>query len=98
MEKEMQRSINVRERQRLDWLLLKRAPTGDRTRNPGMCSDWESSQQPFTLQNDAQPTEPHQPGPDPSVLTFLENSTSDFCGGGGGQLPIVEDSFQGPYH
>ena len=29
---------------------------------PGMCSDRESNQWPFSLQNDAQPTEPHQAG------------------------------------
>ena len=36
--------------------------TGDWTRNPGMCSDWELNQQPLGLQDDAQPTEPHQTG------------------------------------
>ena len=30
-------------------------PTGDQTLNPGMCSNWESNQRPFSLWNDAQP-------------------------------------------
>ena len=34
----------------------------DRTRNPGMCLHQELNQQPFALQDDAQPTEPHQSG------------------------------------
>ena len=34
-------------------------PVWDRTRNPGMCPGWELNQQPFALQDDAQPTEPH---------------------------------------
>ena len=32
----------------------------DRIHNPVMCLDWEPNWQPFTLQDDAQPTEPHQ--------------------------------------
>ena len=35
-------------------------PTGDRARNLGTCSDWESNQQPFGLQVSTQSTEPHQ--------------------------------------
>ena len=35
---------------------------GPKARNPGMCPDWESNQQPFGLQASAQSTEPHQPG------------------------------------
>ena len=38
------------------------APTGDLTRNPGMCPDWESNQWPFGSEAGAQSTEPHQPG------------------------------------
>ena len=34
----------------------------DRTRNPGMCPDWELNCQPFSSQADTQSTEPHQPG------------------------------------
>ena len=37
-------------------------PTGDLARNPGMCPDWESNQQPLASQAGTQPTEPHQPG------------------------------------
>ena len=38
------------------------APTGDQTCNPGTCSDWESNWQPFALQDDAKPIEPHWSG------------------------------------
>ena len=41
------------------------------TCNPGMCPDWESNQRPFALQDNAQPTEPHQPG-----LLYFWNHTS----------------------
>ena len=37
-------------------------PTGDLARNPGMCSHWESNQQPFGSQASTPYTEPHQPG------------------------------------
>ena len=53
-EKKRERNINL--------LPLEHAQTGDRTHNPGMCPDWESSQWPFTLQDSTQPTEPHQSG------------------------------------
>ena len=43
----------------IDRLPLICAPTRERTHNPGMCPDQESNQRPFTLQDDAQPTEPH---------------------------------------
>ena len=36
--------------------------TWDRMYNPGMFPNWESNQWPFTLQDNAQPTEPHRPG------------------------------------
>ena len=42
------------------WLPLMHPLLG--THNPGMCSDWESNQQPFRLQAGTQSTEPHQPG------------------------------------
>ena len=41
-------------------LPLKCTPTEDRTHNLGMCPDQESNRQPFALQDDAQPTKPHQ--------------------------------------
>ena len=37
-------------------------PTKDVALNPGMCPDWESNQQPFSLWDGAQPTEPHWSG------------------------------------
>ena len=52
----------------IDCLFLIRIPTGGhptRGTEPtplGMCPDQESNQWPFTLQNEAQPTEPHQSG------------------------------------
>ena len=36
--------------------------TRDKTHKPGMCPDVESNWGPFGLQDDAQPTEPHQSG------------------------------------
>ena len=41
---------------------LSSAPYRGLARNPGMCPDWESNQQPFGLQVSTQSTEPHQPG------------------------------------
>ena len=38
----------------IDWL------TGDLAQNPGMLPDLESNWQPFSSQDDAQPTQPHQ--------------------------------------
>ena len=35
-------------------------PTRGRTHTPGMCPDRESNQRPFRLQDNTQPTEPHQ--------------------------------------
>ena len=35
---------------------------GDWAHNPGMCPDWELNPRLFGLQDNAQPTEPHQPG------------------------------------
>ena len=37
-------------------------PAGDLAHNPGMCPDLELNWQPFSLQDDAQPTGSHQPG------------------------------------
>ena len=38
-------------------------PTGNLAHNPGMCSDWQSNQQPPGSQASTQSTEPHKPGP-----------------------------------
>ena len=38
------------------------SPTGDPAHNPGVCPGHELNWQPFRLQDDVQPTEPHQPG------------------------------------
>ena len=45
------RKINI------DWLPLAHTLIRDRTHNPGMCPDREWNQQPFALQDDAQPTD-----------------------------------------
>ena len=37
-------------------------PDQGRNRNLGTCPDWELNQQPFTLQNNVQSTEPHWSG------------------------------------
>ena len=59
-EKERERSINVWE---IHWLVASHMPpNGALARNPGMCSDWESNQQPFGSQASIQSTDPHQPG------------------------------------
>ena len=50
-------------------------PTGDLARNPGMCPDWESNQQPFGSQASPQSTEPHQPG---HILGFNNNFNKSF--------------------
>ena len=57
-EKERERNINR--------LSLTHAPARDQTHNPSMSPDWESNWRPFTLQDDAQPTEPHHSGLDPN--------------------------------
>ena len=46
-EKERERNSNV-------WLPLACPILGTMTRNPGMCPDWESNQQPFGSQASAQ--------------------------------------------
>ena len=46
-------------------------PTRDLACNPGMCSDWESNQQPFGFQAGTQSTEPHQPGPGYGVVVVV---------------------------
>ena len=54
-EKDRERNINV-------WLPLAHPAPGNLARNPGMCPDWESNQQPFGLQAGAQSIKPHQQG------------------------------------
>ena len=51
-----------KEERNINQLPFIHTPTRDQTCNPGMCPDWESNQQPFALQDNAQPTEPHRPG------------------------------------
>ena len=58
--KERERNIDVREKHRLVASCM--CPGGDWTHNPGMGTDWDLSQQPFTLQDDAQLTKPRQSG------------------------------------
>ena len=47
-------------------------PTRDLACNQGMCPDWESNRQPFSLQPVTQPTEPHQSGLKSSVFNWEE--------------------------
>ena len=49
-------------------------PTGDLVRNPGMCPDWESNQQPLASQGITQSTEPQQPGPTCIFLNSMVKS------------------------
>ena len=49
------------------WLPPVCATTEDQTYNLGMCPDQESNPWPLGLQDDAQPTEPHWPGPDSHI-------------------------------
>ena len=60
----------MRERN-IDWLPLLCALTGDWTCNPGMCPDQESNWRPFTLQDEAQLTEPHQSGLEFTIFYFI---------------------------
>ena len=46
-------------------------PSGDLAHNPVMCPDWESNWRPFGSQYSAQPTKPHQPGPNFSCYSFI---------------------------
>ena len=51
-----------RERRKHQCVVASQAPTtGDPACNPGMCPDWETSQQPLGSQAGTQSTEPHQP-------------------------------------
>ena len=59
-EKERERNIDVWEKYQS--VASQMPPTGDLVGNPGMCPDWESNQQSFSLQDITQPTELHQSG------------------------------------
>ena len=50
-------NIDVQEKPRL--VASHTPPTRDLAGNPGMCLDWESNQQPFSLQAGTQSTTPH---------------------------------------
>ena len=52
-ERERERNIDVRGKHRLAAICMCPDPTGDRTQNPGMCPNQESSWQPFGLPHDA---------------------------------------------
>ena len=56
-EKERERNIDGWEKHPL--VASHMPPTRDMACNPGMCPDWESNQQPFSLQAGIQSTEPH---------------------------------------
>ena len=58
MEGVRERNINAQELHRL--VASHMPTTGDLTGNPGMYPDLELNQQPFSLQDDVQPAEPHQ--------------------------------------
>ena len=55
----------------IDRLPLTR-PSWGLAHNPGLCPNWESNQQPLSLQAGAQSTEPHQPG---HILIAFETDT-----------------------
>ena len=80
-EEKKKRNIDVRN---TDWLPLLCAPTRDGAHNPGMCPDRESSRRPFTLQDDAQPTEPYQSGQEP---VFFPGRVRTGSGSGAWSLP-----------
>ena len=72
----MERNISVWEKHQernMDRLPLMWAPTGDWTRNPGMCPDGKLNQWPFALQDNIQPTDPHWS----ELAAFLKTSTLD---------------------
>ena len=69
--KEKEREETSMWERNIDWLPSVHAPSGHQTCNPGMCPDWESNQWPFSLLDEAQPTEPHQLGYSHQFLHFL---------------------------
>ena len=94
-DRDRERNIDVREKQQSVASVC--ALTADRTHNLGMCPDWESNRQPFSLQAGTQSAEPHRPGPD---LPFCNNhawylSHASLCLEG---LADVADLFLQPPH
>ena len=57
IEKEKEGNIDVQEKYQL--MASHTPPTGDRDHDPGTRPDWELNQQPFSLWDVVQPTEPH---------------------------------------
>ena len=55
-----ERNIDVQQKHLLVTSLT--LPKGGPSHNPGMCPEQELNQQPFHLQDDSQPTEPHWSG------------------------------------
>ena len=80
-EEERKRKISVWEIHQL--VASHMLPTGDLTRNPGMCPDWELNLWPFGFQASTQSTEPHQPGqmlcPFLIVFFLLVNCENSLC-------------------
>ena len=66
-EKERGRNIDMQEKHQSAASCT--PPTGDLAYDPGICPDRELNQQPFSLWDDTQPTEPHQSG---SFASFSE--------------------------
>ena len=61
-EEERERNVDVIWQRYTDWLPLSHTPNRGLAHNPGMCPDWESNRQPFSLQAVTQSAEPHHPG------------------------------------
>ena len=58
-----------KDREKHQYAVASRAPhTGELTRDPGMCPDWEPNWRPFGSQAGTQSTEPHQPGQNAGML------------------------------
>ena len=72
--KERERNINVREKHQS--VASCTLPTEHLAQNPGICPDQASNQQPFRLQDEAQPTGPHQSWHSSHILCVLRFSPS----------------------
>lgn len=73
-EKKREKNIDEREKR---WLAAFRPDWGPKPQ-PGMCPDRKLNQRPFTLQNNAQPTEPHHPGCHNDLLNKINLTTPPF--------------------